>query len=248
MRARFSWWGALGVLAAFAATLVVTRVPAQELFPPAAPGPLAPRIPRDTLITTDRDDHATLLFYGLRATEKGGEAQQVASAVQAAMKREARLDAALSPGDGQQNGGVRQLGTLGDATLNSASGASALWPRDVYAIDLPECEARIVFIDTRLLLAKEPSAADEARARHMLEQADSAFVVSRRFRFIMVEQPLFGSGLLEKNWASAEPASFAGRNRSELLTLCERRRVTAVRIGSCATLSDPHDTANAAAC
>jgi len=228
--AAHAWRAAVGALLLVA--LHAAGGAAQEIFPPPPPGPLAPQIPRDTLRVRDRDDHATLIVYGLRASGSRPEAQQIAPAAQAALRREARLDVAMAPADGVHHGGVRQLGTLGDAALLPAGGVSAGWPRDLYAIDMPDVDARIVFLDTRGLSAAAPTGNQIARAAALLAKTDSAFVAARRFRFLVIEQPLFGSGTSTPAWSDADTASFAGRNRLALLATCERRKVNAVFAGS----------------
>ena len=127
--------------------------------------------------------------------------------------------------------GNHELTADSTARLNwaRAMGPPARQGRFWYALDVPQAEARFVFLDSNALRDTLPGAT--ALAEEELAWADSVLAAGPRLRFVVFHHPLLSAGHYRNPWSSDHPASLPAQRRARLLELCAARNVTAIFAG-----------------
>jgi hypothetical protein len=117
-----------------------------------------------------------------------------------------------------------------DAVMGPPPAPGRYW----WSLDLPEADARFVFLDSNVLADPRdrwPAADEAALADAQLAWADSALEAPRRLAFVVLHHPLVTAGNYAGDWRPERPESPSARRRARLLELCARRGVTAVFSG-----------------
>ncbi len=115
------------------------------------------------------------------------------------------------------------------AATGEAAEPGRLW----YAVDVSECDARFLFLDSNVLTDaqdRRASALEDSLAEAQLAWAEAQLAAPHRFTFVVLHHPLLSAGHYTEDWGGAHDTP-AARRRARLLALCARGRVTAVLAG-----------------
>lgn len=124
----------------------------------------------------------------------------------------------------------RTADSLARANWDATMGAPAEPGRYWFALELPECDARIVVLDSNALRdAHRGAAAGLAEAQ--LAWADSVLALPARWKFVVFHHPLISGGHYRNAWNSDRADAPAARRRARLLEMFVARGVTAVFTG-----------------
>jgi hypothetical protein len=124
----------------------------------------------------------------------------------------------------------RLFSDVARSSWNAAMGEPASPERYWYTLDIPEAEARFVFLDSNLFTDKKnryPDSLVNRLADQQLAWADSALAAPARYRFVMFHHPLVSAGHHYADWDAERPAA----RRRRLLEMFADRGVTAVITG-----------------
>jgi hypothetical protein len=124
----------------------------------------------------------------------------------------------------------RTADSLARANWDATMGAPAEPGRYWFALDLPDCDARIVVLDSNALRdTHRGAAADLAEAQ--LAWADSVLALPARWKFVVFHHPLISAGHYRNAWDSHRPEDPAAKRRERLLEMFVARGVTAAFTG-----------------
>ena len=113
-----------------------------------------------------------------------------------------------------------------DAAMGDPPADERYW----YAVDVPEADARFVFLESDVLTDVRHryfDSLEDSLSDAQLAWADSILDTPLRHRFVILHHPLVSAGRHVADWAAAGPS----RRRARLIEICVRRGVTAVISG-----------------